>query len=95
MYCHDISEYENADKRQLNTHIFLYNLTDGTKVDLSEKKEDGTIDIDPRFSPNEAEIIFVNTSNDGISERKITKENLGKKINRAVLFDNASMPDWE
>ncbi len=57
LYCHDISGYENEDNRQLNTHIFLYDLIVNTKIDLSKNKEEGSIDIDPRFSPNDAEII--------------------------------------
>ncbi len=94
LYCHDISEYENPDNRQLNTHIFLYDLIDDQKVDLSKNKEEGTIDIDPRLSPNDAKIIFVNTSNDGISEKMIYEQDI-KELNRSILFHNAQMPDWE
>ena len=63
---------------------------------------DGTIDVDPRFSPSEAEVIFVNTSNDGISERSIYTQSinddgsdLGNSFERELKFENAIMPDWE
>jgi curli production assembly/transport component CsgF len=41
-----------------------------------------------RYSPNEAEIIFVNTSNDGISQKNIFKRTLGafaENLNRQLL----------
>ena len=60
---------------------------------LSEKP-DGSNDLDPRFSPNDAEVIFVNTSNDGISARKIVKITL-QDNGRTDLFPDAEMPDWE
>jgi hypothetical protein len=51
-----------------------------------------------RFSPNEAEFILMNTSNDGLSIKKYYQvhpagNNLG--ASRLILFSNASMPDWE
>ena len=67
-----------------------------TFIDVSdEEKESGTNDLDPRFSPNEANIIFVNTSNDGISQKNITKTNLSGNLQRIILFQDAAMPDWE
>ena len=65
-------------------------------------KYDGTNDLDPRFSPSEAEVIFVNTSNDGISQRNIFTQNVhkdtgigGNDYNREELFTKTIMPDWE
>jgi hypothetical protein len=95
LYTYDISEYENADNRQLDTRIFVYDFGTATTTDLSDNKEAGTIDIDPRFSPNEAEIIFVNTSNDGISTRIINTMSSVDGSNRTEVFSNVSMPDWE
>ncbi|MGJ1451161.1 carboxypeptidase regulatory-like domain-containing protein [Sphingobacterium spiritivorum] len=97
LYTYDISGYENADYRQLNSHIFLYNLTDNTKTDLSAftKIPAGYNDLDARFSPNEAEIIFTQTSNDGISQKDIYKIGISSETSRKLLFTNALMPDWE
>lgn len=96
LYSKDISNHQAANYRQLDTRIFIYNLVDMTEVDVSNnEKESGTNDLDPRFSPNEAEIIFVNTSNDGILQKNIMKTNLSGNIERKILFTNAIMPDWE
>ena len=95
LYSYDISEFESLNYRQLDTHIFIKNLSTNITTDLSTDKEAGTIDIDPRFSPNEAEIIFVNTSNDGISTRNIYRMNINEDVSRTSLFINAIMPDWE
>lgn len=100
IYCKDISDYQDANYRQLDTRIFLYNLETDVISDLSDisKKPVGSNDLDPRFSPNDAEIIFTNTSNDGISQKNILKITLDfslQYLQRTTLFSNAEMPDWE
>lgn len=101
LYTRDLSGYQNSNYRQLKTHIFIYNLNTDTVEDISELSEvpNGFIDIDPRFSPNEAEIIFTQTSNDGISQKDIYKVSLSAdnegSYTRTLLFENAWMPDWE
>ena len=82
--------------------MFIYYFDTDTTVDISEVKADGTNDLDPRFSPSEAEVIFVNTSNDGISQRNIFTQNINKDssaidndYDRKELFTKAIMPDWE
>ena len=97
IYTHDVSGYEDDTYRKLNSRIFLYNFDTNTTIDLSLGKPEGTNDFDPSFSPNEAEIIFVNTSNDGISRRDIFKIGVNNMSSeeRTLLIENASMPDWE
>lgn len=96
LYTYDISGHQDNDYRQLNSHIFIYNLqTDTTRdISLASQKADGTNDLDPRFSPNNAEVIFTNTSNDGISIKNIMKITL-QSNSRTALFPDAEMPDWE
>ncbi|MGA9213122.1 carboxypeptidase-like regulatory domain-containing protein [Kaistella sp.] len=96
LYCYDISGHQEGNYRQLNTHLFIYNLQTNENIDLSvlSKKPDGSNDLDPRFSPNNAEVIFMNTSNDGISAKKIIKLTL-QNNERTDLFPDAEMPDWE
>lgn len=97
VYSWDITGYENANYRQLDSRIFEYNFATGTSAQILLDKTVGTNDLDVRYSPNEAEVIFINTSNDGISERKIYKA-LVKNTNentRTLLFSGTSMPDWE
>ena len=97
IYTYDISEYENSDNRQLDTYIYLYDFSNNTANILSTDKQPGTIDLDPRFSPNEAEVIFVNTSNDGISVKSIYSLKIydTEERERKFLFYDATMPDWE
>lgn len=95
LYTYDVSETQNSTYRRLNSRAFVYNIPGDTTTDVSGEKPDGTNDLDVRFSPNEAEIIFVNTSNDGISQKNIWKLLLNDVTSRQQLFSNAAMPDWE
>lgn len=97
LYTYDISGFQNSEYRQLNTHIFIFDLANNTKTDLSAftKIPAGSIDIDPRFSPNEAMVIFTNTSNDGRSQKNIFTVQIDDDSSRTLLFDDAEMPDWE
>ncbi|AYO57729.1 hypothetical protein CO230_06085 [Chryseobacterium sp. 6424] len=96
LYTRDISGYQDNNYRQLNTNIFIYNMQANTSTNISSasQKPAGTNDLDPRFSPNNAEVIFTNTSNDGISTRNIAKITL-QDNKRTALFPDAEMPDWE
>lgn len=96
LYTHDISGHQEDNYRQLNTHIFIYNMLTDTHTDISaaSDKPDGSNDLDPRFSPNNADVIFTNTSNDGISVKNILKIIL-QDNSRTTLFPDAEMPDWE
>lgn len=100
LYTRDISGYESPNHRQLDSRIFLYDLNSNTAADIStiSKKPIGTNDLDPRFSPNDAEVIFTNTSNDGISQKDIVKlkfSTTNTEYERTTLFTAAEMPDWE
>ncbi len=102
LYSYDVSGFESSNYRQLDNRMFIYYFDTDTTDDISEEKIDGTNDLDPRFSPSEAEVIFVNTSNDGISQRNIFTQNVDKDNNtggnnygREEKFTDAIMPDWE
>lgn len=96
LYSYDISGHQEDSYRQLNSHIFIYDLQANAVRDLSaeSKKPDGFNDLDPRFSPNDAEVIFTHTSNDGLSGKSIQKITL-QDNKRTPLFPDAEMPDWE
>jgi len=95
LYTKDVSGFQSPDYRQLDTNIFVYNLLTNTSTMLSVSKPAGTNDLDVRYSPNEAEIIFMNTSNDGVSINNIQKYNLSTNNSRVTLFSNGFMPDWK
>ena len=99
LYTADVSGYENPNYRQLDMRIYEHNLTTGFSTQISSDKVAGTNDLDVRYAPNEAEVVFVSTSNDGTSEKRITKMELVPtsitSLRREVLFTGFFMPDWE
>ncbi|MET3732764.1 carboxypeptidase regulatory-like domain-containing protein [Moheibacter stercoris] len=97
LYTHDISGYQDAQYRQLDTHIFLYDFGTQNTTDLSlvSEKPIGTIDIDARFSPDNGSIIFTNTPNDMISIKSVYSISLDDLEERNLLIYNAEMPDYE
>jgi len=99
LYTRDISGIENAEYRQLDSRIFEYDITTSTATEVDTGKNAGTNDLDPKYSPDDGTIIFVNTSNDGISERKIyitaDQDQLTGEGQSQAMFSNAFMPNWE
>ena len=94
LFTRDISGFENANYRQLDTRIFQHVFSTATTSELLTQKPPGTVDLDVRYSPNEAEVIFVNTSNDFLSTRYIQKYEIGTIGSRETLFTGTTMPDW-
>lgn len=100
LYTRDVSGFENPYYRRLNSRLFIYEFQTNESRDISRNKPDGTNDLDPRFSPDEAQVIFVNTSNDGFSQSNIYTTYINDSQTpdgnqRQELFQVALMPDWE
>lgn len=97
VYTHDVSGNQDWQYRQIDARIFIYNFNNNTHTDLSSisLKPVGTIDIDPIFSPNSAEIFFTSTSNDNISVRNIYKIDLNDDDVRTLIINNAEMVDCQ
>ena len=97
LFTHDISAFEGQDGKQLDARIQIMDLNNNNYyADFSFEKPAGTNDLDPRYSPDGASIIFTNTNNDGISVKNIYKVKLdGITEERVLLFENAEMPDWQ
>ncbi|OSY88545.1 hypothetical protein WH52_07300 [Tenacibaculum holothuriorum] len=96
LFTRDVSNFQSVNYRRLDNVMFLYDFQTSTISQASNGKESGTNDLDPRFSPNEAEVIFVNTSNDGISVKTIYKMELNStSAAKEEVVENATMPDWE
>ncbi|HEX8040486.1 MAG TPA: carboxypeptidase regulatory-like domain-containing protein [Chryseosolibacter sp.] len=94
LFTDDVSDFQAADGRQLDAHLFLYNIATGARTDLSTLKESGTNDLNPRYSPDGASIIFENRRNDGSGTSSIYTYEIATKTRR-LLFENAQMPDWQ
>ena len=75
--------------------MFIYEIATSVVDDISLNKPAGTNDLDPKFSPNEAQVIFVNTSNDGISQKDIVVIDVLTTNDRTLFLENAKMPDWK
>ena len=93
LYTQDVSGFNSITGRQLDARVFQVDINSGVRVDLSFDKVDGTNDLDARYSPDGAKVIFTNTNNDGISQRNIYIMDLDGD-NRTLLFENAEMPEW-
>jgi TolB protein len=94
MYTHDVSGFNSQDGRQLDTHIFILDLESMLTTDVSNNKPSGTNDLQPRFSPFGAQIIFTNALNDGSGEKSVYVMDIDG-ANRSLLFENAEMPNWK
>ena len=95
VYTRDITDYQSSNYRRLDSRIFIYNRITNTSTELDTKKQNGYNDLDVKFSPNEAEVIFTNTSNDGISIKNIQKASISDVDSRTTLFTGGSMPEWK
>ncbi|GAB5400529.1 MAG: hypothetical protein Aureis2KO_21140 [Aureisphaera sp.] len=96
LYTRDVSGFENATYRQLDSRIFEYDFATMNSTEIATDKPSGTNDLDAKYSPDEGAVIFMNTSNDGVSQRNIYKFVFDDIIDlRELLFTNSFMPDWE
>lgn len=95
LYTQDISGNEDPTYRRLNSHIFIYNTTDASVIDVSTEKDAGFNDLDPRFSPNDAEVICTYTSNDGVSNKFIYTISLSDLTERVEIISEGFMSDWQ
>jgi len=93
LYTHDASGLDRINGRQFDTRIYLLRLSDLSVVDLSINKPNGTNDLYPRPSPTGAQIIFVNTPNDGQGPDEVWIMDIDG-TNREKIADG-TMPDWQ
>lgn len=93
LFTRDESGFNSVDGRQLDSRIYLLSTDSTGSRDLSINKPAGTNDLYPRFSPDGAYIIFVNTNNTGIGQQDIYIMDRDG-LNRRLLFPDATMPDW-
>ena len=95
LYAYDIEGTENRNYRRINSKLFLFDQLTSQTTELSMEAALGTNDLEPRFSPNEAYVIFTNTSNDERSAQQIFIKELNTlQKTRVEKFDHAFMPDW-
>lgn len=94
IFTNDRSGFEAENGRQLDARIYKIDINTKEIIDLSTGKTNGTNDLQPRFSPDGAKIIFVNVANDGSGFKSVWIMDTNGK-NREKLFENAEMPNWK
>ncbi|MEJ2507363.1 MAG: hypothetical protein P8Y81_13975, partial [Ignavibacteriaceae bacterium] len=73
--------------------IFIVSINGSDTTDASINKPAGTNDLQPRFSPDGASIIFINKSNVLGSAAGIWIMTVNGTDRREII-NNAIMPDW-
>ena len=91
LFTQDVSGFDSPTGRQLDTHIFTLNLATEQITNLSSDKPTGFNDLNPRFSPNGAQIVFEHTSNEVGADKSIWMMDSDGQ-NRQLLFSEAMMP---
>lgn len=95
LYSLDTESAQNIEYRRINSKIFVYDKPTNKHIEISADKIMGTNDLEPRFSPNEAYVIFTNTSNDERSPKNIYFKELNNTLKtRKLMLKNSFMPDW-
>ncbi|GAB3559372.1 carboxypeptidase regulatory-like domain-containing protein [Spirosoma fluminis] len=100
IFSSDSSNFVNEQARQLDARLYQMDITTKkvTEVTTSSSsggtnKPAGTNDLEPRYSPNGARIIFTNTDNTGNGVRSVYAADLNGG-NRNLLITDAEMPYW-
>jgi len=96
LYCQDFSGFEDVSGRMLDAHIIAVSTVsaDGMEIDLSSAKSAGTNDLEPVWSPNGGEILFVNASSDGSTPPDLYIMDIDGD-NRMLFVEDGIMPDWK
>jgi Tol biopolymer transport system component len=103
LFAYDTAQYRNEQGRQLNSEIAVLTLPTAAKAasvqlvgagnDGKSGKPAGTNDLEPRYAPDGAKIIFTNRSNTGTGSGTVcTMDRNGQ--NRTVLIPAAEMAYW-
>jgi hypothetical protein len=97
LYTRDVSGFQSSEYRRIDSRVFIHTFSTSTAVEISVNKPGGTNDLDPRFSPTDAQIIITNRPNDTNMSGTIQNLDLGlgNTDPRIDLFQNSFMPDWE
>ncbi|GAA4403041.1 hypothetical protein GCM10023187_18730 [Nibrella viscosa] len=101
LFATDYGSLQDWQGRQLDSQLLLYDIARKTTTNLSAGtstatgyKEAGTNDLEPRFSPNGARIIFTNADNTGTGAVQLMTMDADGK-NRKLLIAKAEMPFWK
>lgn len=93
LFTWDESGFNSVDGRMLDSRIYTLTTDHEDTTNLSEGKEDGTNDLQARWSPDGAWIIFMNQSNTGLGPKNVwVMDNEGSR--RRLIIEDAELPFW-
>ncbi|WKN42136.1 carboxypeptidase regulatory-like domain-containing protein [Tunicatimonas pelagia] len=92
LFTQDVSGFVSSTGRQLDARIFMLDLATEQVTEMSGDKAVGYNDLNPRFSPNGAQIVFEHTSNEEGTTKTVWIMDYDGQ-NRQLLFSEAMMPD--
>ena len=96
LYYYDISGSELPNYSLQDARLFIYDIPSETTISAETNVIVGFNNIDPRFSPNENVIIYTERGRSANAPSSIYSHNyISGGLNYNLLFENASMPDWE
>lgn len=97
LYYWDESGSELPEYQLQQARLFIYDNNEPTAdPSLETGVEVGLNNIDPRFSPDENEVIYTQVGRGAGAVKNIYFHNfIVQESNFELLFQNASMPDWE
>jgi len=95
VYTRDISGSQNANYRQFQSRIFIYNVITATSALLNTTTLPGQNDLDVKYSPDEGSLVFTRVGNNQGAIPIVLKYQFGATNQEDPLFTAASMPDWD
>lgn len=96
LYYYDISGSELPNYSLQDARLFIYDIPSQTTLSIDTSVIPGFNNIDPRFSPNENVVIYTQRGRSANAQSSIyTHDYISSDQNFDLLFENASMPDWE
>jgi hypothetical protein len=96
LYYYDTSGSELPNYSLQDARLFIYDIPSQTTFGADTSVITGFNNIDPRFSPNENVIIYTERGRSANAPSSIySHDYIASDQNSDLLFENASMPDWE
>jgi len=96
LYYYDTSGSELPNYSLQDARLFIYDIPSQTTFSADTSVIAGFNNIDPRFSPNENVIIYTERGRSANAQSSIySHDYIASDQNFNLLFENASMPDWE
>jgi hypothetical protein len=94
LFTYDVSANENDAYRQLDARIFEFDLTASERREILTKKPAGYNDLDVKYAPDDGAVIYISTSNDGVSKKDIYITGYNEIDQRTKYFIDGIMIEW-